>query len=166
MDFKLSFSQRLKAFFTGALQVETETPKAEAPEKKSPAPSPTNKTNEAQQTLVLLQKHARLIDFIHENIDDYSDEEVGAGARIVHQGCQKVFKDYIQIEPLNAQEEESAITLEENFNAQEIKLTGNISGAAPFKGTLVHRGWKIKHLNLPTSNDQNTHIIAPAEVAL
>ena len=166
---KLSFSQRLKTLFSGTVELPNQpTEQSEAPIKIVSAAAQKEPENEStKQTIMLLQKHARLIDFIYENIDDYSDEEIGAGARVVHQGCQKVFKEYIKIEPLHAQQEDSLVTLEEGFNTKEVKLTGNISGTPPFKGKLIHRGWKITQINLPQSTDtQSSLIVAPTEIEL
>jgi hypothetical protein len=169
MNVKLSFSQRLKTLFSGTVKLpKPPIEHVDSPTKTTPVAAQKEAENEStKQTLMLLQKHARLIDFIYENIDHYSDEEIGAGARVVHQGCQKVFKEYITIEPLHTQQEDSIVTLEDGFNAKEIKLTGNISGIPPFKGKLIHRGWKITQINLPQSTDtQSSLIIAPAEVEL
>ena len=51
----------------------------------------------------------------------------------------------------------------------EYRLVGRISGEAPFKGTLVHHGWKTEWVKLPrlisTSADR-LPAIAPAEVEL
>src|SRR5215831_17828886 len=47
----------------------------------------------ALQLLSLLQRDARLIDFAGENLADYSDTQVGAAARLVHEGCAKVLRE-------------------------------------------------------------------------
>lgn len=123
----------------------------------------------AIQTLMLFQKHARLMDFINEDIDCYTDEEIGGAARVVHQGCQTIFKEYIKVVPLCDQKEESTIHLQEGFDARSYKLTGDIKGSAPFEGKLIHAGWKIENINLPKSNNlknRDNTIISPAEVEL
>lgn len=49
----------------------------------------TASTDSALQLLALLQKEARLIDFLQEEVSQFSDEEVGAAARVIHSGGQK-----------------------------------------------------------------------------
>ena len=48
----------------------------------------------ALQLLNLLQKEARFIDFIKEDITAYSDADIGAAARVVHEGCNKTLDEY------------------------------------------------------------------------
>lgn len=164
MHMKYSFLDRIKILFLGRINTNIDTNKKLDNNSTSQNISPENS---ALQTLMLLQKHARLIDFISENVDQYSDEEVGAAARVVHQGCQKILKEYIKITPICDQKEESQVTLSEGFNAAEFKLIGNITGKAPFQGTLVHAGWQVEKFNLPLQNKLNSkQIISPAEVEL
>jgi hypothetical protein len=119
------------------------------------------------QLLSLMQKEARLIDFLNEDVAAYSDEELGAAARVIHSGGQKLLKDYITLSPVRNEEEESRITIEAGFNSQAIRLSGNVTGNAPFTGTLIHKGWKVDSITLPqVSQDFDASIVAPAEVEL
>jgi hypothetical protein len=46
-------------------------------------------------------------------------------------------------------------------------LTGNVVGSAPFKGTLLHRGWQVTDVRLAKlTQGHNAKIIAAAEVEL
>jgi hypothetical protein len=74
--------------------------------------------------LGLLQKDGRLVDFLQEEIQAYSDAEIGRGARVVHQGCRQVLRDYFTLEPVRAEPEGSRITLESGFDAAAIRPTG------------------------------------------
>lgn len=121
----------------------------------------------ALQLLSLLQQEARLIDFLNEDVKAFSDAEVGAAARVVHEGGKKVLNDYFTLQPVRNEDEETRITLPEGFDPGSVRLTGNVVGQAPFKGTLVHRGWQVTHVKLPKiSEGRNMHIVAPAEVEL
>lgn len=51
------------------------------------------------QFLSRLQEKGRLIDFVMDDMTPYGDEQVGAAARIVHQGCQEVLGDFFSISP-------------------------------------------------------------------
>lgn len=121
----------------------------------------------ALQLLALLQKEARLVDFIQEDLKGFSDEEVGTAARVVHDGAKKAIEKYFTLSSIRAEAEETAMTIEKGFDPQEIRLTGNVVGEAPYKGTLLHRGWKAEVVQLPRIVEgHNTEIIAPAEVEI
>jgi hypothetical protein len=108
-----------------------------------------------------------MIDFLKEDLTDFSDDEVGAAARVVHSGGKKVINDYVQLSAIRDEQEETRVTIEEGFNPQSVRLTGNVTGSAPFHGTLVHKGWKADSVTLPkTSENYDASIIAPAEVEL
>lgn len=121
----------------------------------------------ALQLLGLLQKEARFIDFIKEDIAAYSDTDVGIAARVVHEGCSKVVKEHFSLETIRKETEGSKVTLAQGFDATLVRLTGNIVGSAPFNGHLIHKGWQITHVNLPKlTAEHDAKIIAPAEVEL
>ena len=121
----------------------------------------------AQQLLGLLQRDARLIDFVQEDIAAYSDADIGAAARVVHEGCRKVLNKHFRIEPVRNEREGSRVTLAEGFDAAAVRLTGNVVGSAPFTGSLSHRGWRVTESRLPKLADgHDTSIIAQAEVEL
>lgn len=121
----------------------------------------------ALQLLGLLQKEARFIDFIKEDIAAYSDTDVGIAARVVHEGCSKVVKEHFSLETIRKETEGSKVTLAQGFDATLVRLIGNIVGSAPFNGHLIHKGWQITHVNLPKlTAEHDAKIIAPAEVEL
>ncbi|PMH46556.1 hypothetical protein BCU68_00460 [Vibrio sp. 10N.286.49.B3] len=127
----------------------------------------TASTDSAMQLLSLLQQESRLIDFLQEDLTSFADDEVGAAARVIHSGGQKVLKDYIELAHIRQEDEETRITIAEGFNAQEVRLIGNVTGNAPFNGTLIHKGWKATNIKLPkVSEHYDASIIAPAEVEL
>ncbi|PFG56082.1 uncharacterized protein DUF2760 [Vibrio sp. ES.051] len=127
----------------------------------------TASTASAMQLLSIMQQEARLIDFLKEDLTSFSDEEVGAAARVIHTGGQKVLNDYVALTHVRNEDEETRITIEKDFNPQEIRLTGNVTGSAPFHGTLVHKGWKATSMTLPKlAENYDPSVIAPAEVEL
>ena len=148
-----------------------------APVAPAPAPAPVPAAapvilkeatpDAALQLLALLQREARLIDFTQENLASHADADIGAAARVVHEGCAKVMREYFSIEPVRAENEGSRIVLQEGFDPASVRLTGNVVGSAPFKGTLSHRGWRASGVRLPKLNDKHdASILAPAEVEL
>jgi hypothetical protein len=139
----------------------------------APAPAPAAAPlrvatpDAALQLLSLLQREARLIDFANENITVYSDADIGAAARVVHEGCARVLREHFTIEPVRGELEGARVTLQEGFDAASVRLTGNVVGKAPFTGTLSHRGWRASKVSLPQLADKHdASILAPAEVEL
>ncbi|WP_017365876.1 DUF2760 domain-containing protein [Methylococcus capsulatus] len=121
----------------------------------------------ALQLLTLLQKEARFIDFVQENIAHYSDAEIGAAARVVHEGCHKVIGQVFDLAPVRSETEGSRLTLPKGFDAASVRLSGNIVGEPPFTGTLVHRGWRVENIRLPkVAEGHDVRILAQAEVEL
>ncbi len=121
----------------------------------------------ALQLLGLLQQEARFIDFTQEDVSKYSDADIGAAARVVHEGCRKVLRQYFEMEPVRTEAEGKRLTLPKGFDAGSIRITGNIVGHAPFTGTLVHRGWKATDVKLPKITEgHDVKVVAPAEVEL
>jgi hypothetical protein len=134
------------------------------------APAPVLKEanpDAALQLLGLLQRDARFIDFIEEDIKSYSDADIGAAARLVHDGCRATLREHFTIRPVRDEAEGSRVTLAEGFDAGSIRLTGNVVGKAPFNGSVSHRGWRVEEVRLPKLTDShNAKVIAPAEVEL
>ena len=121
----------------------------------------------AVQVLAVMQSEARLLDFISEDITDYSDEDVGAAVRDVHRGLQAAFKDHFPVTAVRDEEEDSPITIPEGFNPHEVRLVGNVVGQPPFSGTLNHRGWRVEKVQLPKLPGKDAALIAsPAEVEI
>jgi hypothetical protein len=117
--------------------------------------------------LSLFQREGRLVDFLQEDVAGFSDAEVGAAARVVHQGCRKVMQQYFAFEPVLRDPEGARVNVPSGFDAQRIRLTGNVAGQPPFSGALKHHGWVTRAVKLPsppTSLDPT--VIAPAEVEL
>jgi hypothetical protein len=136
----------------------------------APAPTPTLKEatpDAALQLLGLLQRDARFVDFVEEDIKNYSDADIGAAARLVHEGCRATLREHFTIRPVRDEAEGSRVTLAEGFDASSIRLTGNVVGRAPFNGSISHRGWRVDEVRLPKLTDShNASVIAPAEVEL
>lgn len=117
--------------------------------------------------LSVLQKEGRLMDFFAEDLDDYDDEQIGGAVRSIHENCKKALDKYMLMDSVVEEEEDEEITIPKGFDPGAVKLTGNVTGEPPFTGTVIHRGWKVKKIELPTlSESRNPDIIAPAEVEI
>jgi hypothetical protein len=121
----------------------------------------------ALQLLGLLQRDARFIDFVEEDIVNYTDADIGAAARLVHDGCRTVLREHFTIRPVREEAEGSRVTLPDGFDATAIRLTGNVVGKPPFQGSISHRGWKVAEVRLPKlAESHDARVVAPAEVEL
>lgn len=145
-----------------------ERPRLEKPKADKPKPVLKESGPEAAlQLLALLQREGRLVDFLEEDIAGFTDAQVGAAARVVHDQCRAVLREHLPVEPIRAEEEGSSITLAGGFDAAKVRLTGKVAGEPPFTGTLGHRGWKVREVKLPKlAEGHDASVIAPAEVEL
>lgn len=121
----------------------------------------------ALQLLSLLQQEARLIDFLQEDAQQFSDAEVGAAARVIHAGARKVLLENFVLAPLRSENEGAQVILAPGFNNHEIRLSGQVVGESPFKGRLLHRGWRVVSCKLPkVAEGHDLTVIAPAELEI
>ena len=121
----------------------------------------------ALQILSLLQQEGRFIDFIQQDLTAISNEQLGAAARVVHAGSQKVIQRHLNIKPIMSEQEQSQITIAADFDRNCIRLTGQVTGEAPYHGTLIHKGWQVSNIDLPKiSEEYNVNVLANAEVEL
>ena len=124
-------------------------------------------TDAALQLLSLFQREGRLIDFLQEDVSAFSDADIGAAARVVHQGCKRALEGHVKLERVRTESEGSSVTLPTGFDARTVRLTGNVSGEAPFTGTLQHAGWRATEVELPAlTEEHDVRVLAPAEVEL
>jgi hypothetical protein len=150
---------RYAALRDGAAPAPAPAPAAPVPKEAGP--------DAALQLLALLQREARLIDFVGEDLSAYADAQIGAAARLVHDGCAKVLREHFSIVPVRGEAEGSRVTLPPGFDAAAVRLTGNVVGQPPFAGSLSHRGWRVTEVRLPRLAERHdARVLAPAEVEL
>lgn len=163
-------SQAYDAGTLGAGSPPPALPKPEpTPVKVAPPPAlpPEREHASALVLLSMLQREGRLIDFLQENVASFPDADVGAAARIVHEGCRKVVQQYLSLKPVMTEGEGARVTVPAGFDAQRIRLTGNVAGQPPFAGSLKHQGWVTTEVKFPTvSPALDPRVLAPAEVEL
>jgi hypothetical protein len=132
-----------------------------------PPPAASQAEGEIAAFLALLQEKGRLVDFLMEDLTTYDDAQVGAAARVIHQGCKEVLREHFKITPVSAAEEGSQVTVPAGYAADEYRLIGKISGDPPFSGKLIHKGWRTDYVKLPRiTKSSRLPAIAPAEVEL
>jgi len=147
----------------GAPQV----PRAAPAEPQTPAWPGKPDPDAAVQLLAVLQRDGRLVDFLREDIQSYDDAQVGAAVRTIHEACRQVLTEHVQLEPVLTGREGDEVTISEGFDPSAIRLTGNVSGRPPFRGSLRHAGWRASQVKLPDQPPgQDPRIVSPAEVEI
>lgn len=171
-----AFAARVLELRAHGAREPADVPELTAPQPVSPSaptevPSPPARRlkdySAALQFLAVLQREGRLVDFLQQDIHAFDDADVGAAARVVHEGARRALRRHIEITPICSEGEGNPVTLGSGFDPDAIKLTGNVTGAPPYHGTLRHSGWRVTRMELPQPiGNHDDAIIAPAEVEL
>jgi hypothetical protein len=137
-----------------------------AAETVTPPVTAAPRRSEAIAVLAVLQREGRLIDFLQEPIDSYSDAQIGAAVRDIHRGSAKALARMFAPAPVRTEDEGAAITVESGYDAGCTRLTGQVSGEPPYSGVLCHPGWQATRCELPewSGSEAAIRVIAPAEV--
>jgi hypothetical protein len=144
-----------------------EEPKKKKEKKAEPVVLREAGPDAALQLLALLQREGRFVDFLEEDVASFSDAQIGAAARVVHEGVKRALAEHFPMEPVRTEEEGTKVTLEKGFDAARVRLTGKVTGDAPYTGTLAHRGWRVTEVKLPKmAAGHDATVIAAAEVEL
>jgi hypothetical protein len=174
----LAFAAFFKVLFSAAYAGRVARLAGGEPALPEPAPRPEPKkpeapklhlapTDGALQLLGLLQREGRFIDFVLEDVSGYSDAEIGAAARVVHDSVRKAFTSHLDLVRVRNETEGARVNVPKGFSPNEVRLTGNVVGEAPFQGTLTHAGWRVTRFELPQlSEGHDLKVLAPAEVEL
>lgn len=170
LAFQLFFRTLLNADFAASVTRLLSAPEAEKATPPAAEETPVlveTSPDSALQLLGLLQQEGRLVDFLEEDVAQYSDAEIGAAVRVVHEGCRRALHEHLTLLPIRQEAEGARVTLEPGFDASAMRPTGNLVGEPPFTGTLAHRGWRASEIRLPKlAKGHDVRVIAPAEVEL
>ncbi len=130
-------------------------------------PPPPKPSGIEIRLLGILQRDARLLDFLMENLQPFSDEQIGSSVREIQLKSQKVLQKHLVLAPVLSQKEGDTVTVPKGFDPSEIQLVGNVTGEPPFRGILQHGGWMAKEVNIQKSPEgHNPFVLMPAEVEL
>ena len=132
------------------------------------ATEPPPKRSEAITLLAALQREARLVDLVQQPLNQFSDEQIGAAARSVLADSAAVLSRFFALKPVLSEGEGEEVQVPAGYEPARYKLSGNVSGNAPFSGKLAHAGWEATTVSLPTwtGSKPSANIIAPAEVEI
>lgn len=137
--------------------------------KAAPKPAPAPEVNTADgaiQILSILQRDARLIDFLMEDISGYDDDQVGAAVRSMHESCRESLNRYFTLKPV-VDGVEGTPTKVESKQGSAVKLLGNVpADGRASQGILRHKGWRAERVDLPKVQPGQAAIVAPAEIEI
>ncbi len=142
------------------------TPRAAEPARQATA------SDGALQLLGVLQNEARLVDFLMEDIAAFSDEQVGAAVRELHEKCRQALDRHLKLAPVIDGVEGTPARLDlAGPHAQApgaVRFIGKVppDGKAT-GGTLRHKGWRAERVTLPPlGGKQHVDLLAPAEIEI
>jgi hypothetical protein len=156
-------SAAIKAFMDAWRSPAAPTPSLPAP---AMGPSPDEYRRQgAAQTLSLLQRDGRLIDFLNEALDQYSDEQIGAAVREIHANCRRVLEEHFPMHPILDGAEGEATAVSDDLPATAVRWSGLSSDVVPSQGILRHHGWRIDRISIPElSETADPMVVAPAQL--
>ena len=168
----LAFRCFFNILFGGALSPEALTTlnltrrEAAAPKPAAAPPPPAKPSDGALQILGILQRDSRLVDFLMEDIASYSDEQVGAAVRELHDQCRDSVARYVTLQPV-IDGVEGTFAKAPSSDPNLVKFVGNVPAKPPSGGILRHKGWRAARIDLPTlAAKQDAAVIAPAEIEI
>ena len=168
--FSILFQGRIADTAAAALGLSRRAGSAGQPASKPAAPpsaAPAAKTADgALQILSILQRDARLIDFLMEDIASYPDDQIGAAVRELHDQCRDSIGRYVTLQPV-IDGVEGTFTQAPSKDPNVVKFIGNVPAQPPAGGVLRHKGWRAAKVDLPALGArQDTAILAPAEIEI
>ena len=163
--FNILFQGRLSDSAMTALGLSRRSGAAPAAPAKPAAPA-VKTSDGALQILGILQRDSRLIDFLMEDITAYSDDQVGAAVRELHNQCRDSVARYVTLQPV-IDSVEGTFTQAPSKDPNLVKFIGNVPAAPPSGGILRHKGWRAVKIDLPALGaKQDAAVLAPAEIEI
>jgi hypothetical protein len=162
-----AFAGNVRALVEGKKVPESAPALAPAPAQAGgPAVAPAR--SEALTLLAVLQRDARLVDFLKEDISAYSNEQIGAAVRDVHRDASGVLERVFALQPVMTEVEGASVDVPAGSDGARVRLVGNVSGNPPYHGTLRHGGWEATKVQLPewSGSAASARVVAPSEVEL
>jgi len=161
--FNKQAAEKIRQVLDGELD-QTPAPVAEPPRLEQPTPKPTQPIrSEAVTLLSALQREARLIDLIQEDLGGFSDAQVGAAARPCLQSCAATLQRLFDLQPICEASEGSTVTVDAGESPARYQWVGE---GTTRSGSLIHHGWQVTRAELPQWNGEaaDALVVAPAQV--
>ena len=123
--------------------------------------------HEALSLLAVLQRDARLLDFLKEPLTGFSDAEVGAATRPVHKEAAAVIERIFGVVPLCEIARGTDVEIPAEYDSSQYRLLGDVpEEGGLLHGVLVHPGWKAVRADVPAWNGRPdaASVVSPIEV--
>jgi hypothetical protein len=137
-------------------------------EDRGPVPASEERVSGALQVLRILQEGSGLIDFLTEDLNQYSDQQLAHGVRGMQPQARDVLLRVLRLDPVVAKAEGELQDLPEEpakcLADGSLRLEGRpLDFEAINEGRLLHRGWRASEVRLMTPPlAQNPTILHPA----
>jgi hypothetical protein len=166
----LAFRCFFNILFHGALSTEAlsdlKLARREQAAPAKPAVASRTPADGALQILTILQRDSRLVDFLMEDIASYSDDQVGAAVRELHDQCRDSIARHVTLQPV-IDGVEGTPARAPSGDPHAVRFIGNVPATPPSGGTLRHKGWRAVKVDLPgLTAKEDTTIVAPAEIEI
>lgn len=142
----------------------TEATPVDKDEKADEAAAPPAPARDHAVTLLAtLQREARFIDLIQEDLGQYADAQVGAAARPCLQQCATALNRLFELAPLVEAGEGETVNVPDDASPMRYQWIGEGTAAS---GKLIHHGWQATRVELPewSGTQEDTRVVAPAQV--
>ncbi len=159
--FSAQAAERIRVVLEGPTAAPAE-PTLAAPTKPTPAPKKPARS-EAVTLLSALQREARLVDLIQEDLTNFSDAQVGAAARPCLGQCSATLQRLLSLKSVVDAKEGEMIDVGTDASPARYQWIGEGTTST---GKLVHHGWLAAKIELPewTGEESDSNIVAPAQV--
>lgn len=127
----------------------------------------SNGRSESLELLSALQRDARFLDFIKEDLSSLDDSTIGAAARVVHDHCADTLERFFEIRPLSTNPEGSVVegnSLMENPSRYRFVGGKNRSDFGSFR--VARAGWVARKCDLPqwSGKKEDSFVLSPIEL--
>ena len=127
--------------------------------------------SEALELLAALQRDARFLDFVKEDIGNCDDATLAAAARITHDRCAETLERFFKIRPLSETPEGETTTIDlANRNPTRTRVSGSSfdSAARKTKCRVAHAGWIAEKCEPPcwSGRREDALVLAPVELEI
>jgi hypothetical protein len=164
--FNILFQGALSADTLGVLKLARREQAAPGLKGTPPAAASRTPADGALQILTILQRDSRLVDFLMEDIAAYTDDQVGAAVRELHDQCRDSIARHVTLQPV-IDGVEGTPARAPSGDPHAVRFIGNVPATPPSGGTLRHKGWRAAKVNLPALGaKEDTTIVAPAEIEI
>jgi hypothetical protein len=129
----------------------------------APKASTANIRSDAVTLLATLQREARFVDLVKEDLARYSDAQIGIAARPCLQQCATTLDRLLGLRPIETVADGQPIQVPDNSLPSRYQWVGEGEGLT---GKLLHHGWEASQVQLPqwTGAAADANVIAPVQV--